>query len=376
MQCTLRQGNHNSIEEDNSSAWPGRCCLCESERESCTIQATCDCSLYSGRLEECTFIDTCKVAQGECVSTYLPEGKCAPFTSGATCSAAPFCAWWGGMCIEMGNAGYASRAFETTSSLRASPKVNIPTSASTLSFGYFQFVKIFEASNFNPVMGTIQAVTVSIENGYRLYMDFLAYNGMPLNGTVTTRTNASLFVIPRLHQGIWIIEGPADISVFAEILNNIEFMSTSSDTVTRKITWAVGHDTIFSAATRHLYYANISDVPLSWQSAKASCESALLFGLKGKLVDVASSLENNILSWKLGMSGWIGAEEGTWMWVDGTKSTQFWTGLNSDYGGFSTNGAYAAWEPVGIASTTGEPNNIARDDFLLLQLNGYWSDLP
>jgi hypothetical protein len=108
----------------------------------------------------------------------------------------------------------------------------------------------------------------------------------------------------------------------------------------------------------------------TWSQAQADCQSRGM-----TLVRVDDADENSWVHSTANFQAvqqevmWIGgtdlAQEGEWLWTDGT---QFWTG---GLGGSPYGGAFASWD-------SGEPNNNGDEDCLgmIIHLNGVWNDQP
>jgi hypothetical protein len=109
-------------------------------------------------------------------------------------------------------------------------------------------------------------------------------------------------------------------------------------------------------------------VNIGWIEAQSAALQRQFEGINGHLVNVTSAAENTFLG-TLAPVGWLGgndaAQEGQWLWADGSEAGQvFWLG-GSDGQAVS----YASWGD-------GEPNNLGNEDYLNRNSDGSWNDLP
>jgi gliding motility-associated-like protein len=125
----------------------------------------------------------------------------------------------------------------------------------------------------------------------------------------------------------------------------------------------------------HHYYEYVSNVGISWTSAKNAAEIRTYYGLKGYLATLTASDEARLAGEQSPGTGWIGGSdaetEGVWKWVTGPEAgTIFWRGYAN---GSSPN--FAFWN-------TGEPNQSdgKEEDYAHITapgvgISGSWNDL-
>ncbi|MDX1829751.1 MAG: T9SS type B sorting domain-containing protein [Lutibacter sp.] len=125
------------------------------------------------------------------------------------------------------------------------------------------------------------------------------------------------------------------------------------------------------------YYEYVSDIGITWTSAKAAAASKTHYGLKGYLATITSADEAQLTGKQTTGTGWIGGSdaenEGTWKWMTGPEAGKtFWFGASNG----STTGTdipFANWN-------TGEPNNLGDEDYAHITapnvgIIGSWNDL-
>ncbi len=134
----------------------------------------------------------------------------------------------------------------------------------------------------------------------------------------------------------------------------------------------------YSAETG-MFYESVA-APVTWDAANTAANSATLNGVNGRLVNINSAQENDIIfniANNLGAWVWLGGSdlgtEGEFQWNEGTADAQtFWTG---GLGGSSTDGAYVNW-------AAGDPNDDLIHDgtgehyVVLSAVDGTWFDWP
>lgn len=371
----------------------GAACPALSDRRTCNDDVMCTCSQYP--LSTCIHVLSCVWTDGAC-STHENNG-CGSFVDSIECLAYG-CLWSDDMeaCfpsdLDMASQRLSVdvRSFEqATFDLLGcnAGTYQVDANGTSIPYPYTSgipgWITVFPDINVNPSLGEVDAVQISIESGYSVSTDFLGFNGTKFNTTtqVLNRGGTIITAFAKSLQGVWVLRGPADITAFAEVLSLIQFGTTSKSPSKRVITWSIGADTLYSTTTGHLYYYNVSaGSTITWAAARASCEASYAYGAPGYLVQVNSRYENNVLARSMAKSGWIGATDeevsSQWGWARSTLRTPFWSGANAQYGGKNVSNGYAAWEPVGLTSSTGEPNNLPGDAFAMIKLTGYWADRP
>eukprot|EP00658_Telonema_sp_P-2_P053553 TRINITY_DN4212_c0_g1_i1.p1 TRINITY_DN4212_c0_g1~~TRINITY_DN4212_c0_g1_i1.p1 ORF type:complete len:3722 (-),score=960.49 TRINITY_DN4212_c0_g1_i1:1518-12683(-) len=350
----------------------GQPCPVLTETRTCNDNVVCNCQQYAKAV--CVLVDSCRW-DGSCQSTGA-GGGCADYTTQGSCPSG-VCQW--DPIVDVCTAvDTASRGFSTSATCTGT-LVDRAIVEKDVNFMGSAPVAIFPQVNYNPAMGVIEAIMVTVERGYSAGTnDFILYNNMALK-EVTTILNGSITVYPKLHQGVWIFRGFADISVYAQLLQQLQFYSRSRSNDDRVITWTIGYNTLYSTETKNLYYFNVStEAEISWSSAKAACESSTMYGARGRLPGITTAGENNLFQWKMAKTGWIDASddavEGQWKWT--TSQSSFWAGGSSALGGKAVNTMYSNWEPAGFSTNVGEPTNIPGNNFALFDYTGFWSTSP
>ena len=118
------------------------------------------------------------------------------------------------------------------------------------------------------------------------------------------------------------------INDFAKAIDSINFLTTSGDGNSRRITYNYGH-ALYTSITGHFYeYYPTSECSTSacrWDDGQASCADKKLdvLGLVGYLATITSAGERDITNAKIQGHGWLGGSdvgrESTWKWVTGPE---------------------------------------------------------
>jgi gliding motility-associated-like protein len=166
---------------------------------------------------------------------------------------------------------------------------------------------------------------------------------------------------------------------FVSAIQDVVFSNSSpSPSGTRSFSITIGQAN-YLPSTGH-YYQFVSNIGITWTSAKTAAEALNYYGLKGYLATILSADEAQISGEQAQGAGWIGgsdaASEGTWKWVTGPEGAAnsgtgitFWNGLAN---GSTPNFAY--WN-------TNEPNQAGDEDYAHIKSNnvagrpGSWNDL-
>lgn len=95
-----------------------------------------------------------------------------------------------------------------------------------------------------------------------------------------------------------------------QAIEGTAFATTSSSTVTRTVTWALGAGRQYNDQTGHVY-AFFAASGMSWLEAKSACEaeSRKYANAPGYLVTITSANENAFIVGTVQGSGWIGAAD-------------------------------------------------------------------
>jgi gliding motility-associated-like protein len=159
---------------------------------------------------------------------------------------------------------------------------------------------------------------------------------------------------------------------FIAAVNDVVFESNSANVSGEKFfSFTIGNAN-YLPSTGH-YYEYVSNIGITWTSAKAAAEARTYFGLQGYLATITSDEEAQLSGEQSSGAGWIGGSdaetEGVWKWVTGPEAgTVFWNGAIN---GSTSN--YANWN-------SNEPNQAGNEDYAHVTapgigIAGSWNDL-
>ena len=182
--------------------------------------------------------------------------------------------------------------------------------------------------------------------------------------------------------------GTATSAEWQEIFRNVGFLTTSSNTDDREISFVISDLISLSVDGKSHFYKYVSG-SYDWPSAKADAEAQSLYGMTGYLATITSSEENDFITDKLLGDGWLGGSdeyqevntalgstvyatqndsEGNFYWVMGPEAgTAISTGNTSPV---AVSNAYMNW-------LVGEPNDAVGGEHYIhmnASLGGQWND--
>lgn len=317
---------------------------------SCLFNLTCQAKLQRS-CAEYTSEGTCNNNTGVCqwsaTTSFCEEvvTKCTVFNTSTQCMDAVSCTW---------RTGVKANAYAAT--MNAPVQLYNPGTAQR---PIFAFPELKVASNVE-VWGGAVTIEKFFQRGKDklelLYPSAIATRWDPASGT--------------LH-----LSGRATVSDYVNAIRYVTFRTTSTRTNPRLLSWSLMNSSVYSGATQH-WYRYFNTTGLTWAQAQANCQRSAYFGRSGYLAVVTSASENELISAKLGASGWVGGDDvttGIWRWANGPfekSPLQFWEGQSAILGGHVLPNMYANWDSINNEPTNnqtlGNTNHIALNDV------GYW----
>jgi len=201
----------------------------------------------------------------------------------------------------------------------------------------------------------IDAIYIQISSGYTIGTDVLTLTGT--HPTISSSWNPTLGKLTL--SGI--TSQPTYTALIAAI-EDVEFSNSSPNpSGIRTFSITVG-EANYLPSNGH-YYQYISNIGVSWTSAKALAELSQYYGLQGYLATITSVEEKQLSGEQAAGAGWIGGSdqetEGVWKWMSGPEA--------------GTNFSYTFWN-------NGEPNNQGNEDYAHITapgvgILGSWNDL-
>ncbi len=240
-------------------------------------------------------------------------------------------------------------------------------------------LKIVESINIttDPLEPDTDAIYIQIAAGYVNGEDKLELANLPAHPTITRNWDAATGKLKLFSP----TGNKIPYSDFVSAIYDVEFSNSSTTpSGTRNFSITIGQAN-YLPSTGH-YYQYVSNLGITWTSAKTAAEALNYYGLKGYLATLLSLEEAKISGEQAQGAGWIGGSdsvtEGEWRWVTGPEGLAnggngivFWNGTGN---GSTPNFAY--WN-----SSNGEPNNLGDEDYAHIKSNnvsgipGSWNDL-
>lgn len=207
----------------------------------------------------------------------------------------------------------------------------------------------------DPDNSGIDAIYIQISSGYSIGADILTLTGT--HPTISSSWNPTLGKLTLTG----ITSQPTYTALIAAI-EDVEFSNSSPNpSGIRTFSITVG-EANYLPSNGH-YYQYISNIGISWTSAKALAELSQYYGLQGYLATITSVEEKQLSGEQAAGAGWIGGSdqetEGVWKWMSGPEA--------------GTNFSYTFWN-------TSEPNNQGNEDYAHITapgvgILGSWNDL-
>ena len=212
----------------------------------------------------------------------------------------------------------------------------------------------------DPTEPDTDAIYIQISSGYVNGQDKLTLANPATHSTITTSWDATA--------GKLKLYSPTGVKIlytdFVSAIKDVEFSNSSpSPSGIRNFSITIGQAN-FLPSTGH-YYQFISNVGITWTSAKTAAEALDYYGLKGYLATILAADEAQISGEQAQGAGWIGgsdaATEGVWKWVTGPEA--------------GTTMTYTKWNTNEPNQYLGRPENYAHITASGVGITGSWNDL-
>lgn len=201
----------------------------------------------------------------------------------------------------------------------------------------------------------IDAIYIQISSGYSIGSDILTLTG--IHPTISSSWNPTLGKLT-----LFGLSGQPTYTALIAAIKDVEFSNSSTNpSGSRTFSITVG-EANYLPSNGH-YYQYISNIGVTWTSAKTLAELSQYYGLQGYLATITSVEEKQLSGEQAAGAGWIGGSdeetEGVWKWMSGPEA--------------GTNFSYTFWN-------TSEPNNQGNEDYAHITapgvgILGSWNDL-
>lgn len=213
----------------------------------------------------------------------------------------------------------------------------------------------------------IDAIYIQISSGYVFGQDKLTLSGS--HPTLSSSWDSSTGKLKIT--GTSPTVQPTYVELVAAVKDVVYSNNDNYPSGVRKFSISVGQAN-YLPSNQH-YYLYVSNIGVTWTTAKTLAQSSTYYGLQGYLATITAADEAQLAGEQAAGAGWIGGSdevtEGIWKWMTGPEiGTTFWSG---GINGSTTN--FANWN-------NGEPNNLGDENYAHITApgvgkQGAWNDL-